>query len=254
LESIRQILAECCNAKEVVSRLLKIDDELQLRAVLLLNNWWHERNRVREGENRRSPDDIAAMCGRQATEIRNLQRRFSEEIANRNQRRKWAVPPNGVLKLNVDGAFREADKNGGWGYIFRDDHGDVVQSGFGRMHFACSPLHMELVACIEGVKTAIALGVNNAVLETDAQQVVWAIQSNEFRLAVEGGLIHELKDLLADSSVISQVKYVSRDCNRVAHELASLGSRSHSMAPSVMAGVPDCIMVWVSGDLADMVE
>jgi hypothetical protein len=63
LESIRQILAECCNAKEVVSRLLKIDDELQLRAVLL-NNWWHERNRVREGENRRSPDDIAAMCGR----------------------------------------------------------------------------------------------------------------------------------------------------------------------------------------------
>ena len=72
------------------------------------------------------------------------------------------------------------------------------------------------------------------------------IQSDEF--------IHELKDLLADSSVISQVKYVSHDCNRAAHELASLGSRSHSMAPSVMAVVPDCIMVLVSSDLADMVE
>jgi hypothetical protein len=56
----------------VVEKLLATDDEQQLRAVLLLNNWWHERNQVREGERRRSPNDIALLCGRQAIEIQNL--------------------------------------------------------------------------------------------------------------------------------------------------------------------------------------
>ena len=45
-----------------------------------------------------------------------------------------------------------------------------------------------------------------------------------------------------------------RDCNRVAHELAALGSKCEEAQPSVLAGVPDCIMYLVSGDLADVVD
>ena len=56
-----------------------------------------------------------------------------------------------MLKLNVDGAFRESDKNGGWGYVIRDENGDVIQSGSGRVLFATSLMHMELIACIQGV-------------------------------------------------------------------------------------------------------
>ena len=33
-----------------------------------------------------------------------------------------------MLKLNVDGAFRDSDKNGGWGYVIRDESGEVIQS------------------------------------------------------------------------------------------------------------------------------
>jgi ribonuclease HI len=33
---------------------------------------------------------------------------------------------------------------------------------------------MELTACIEGVKAAMSISANNIILETDAQQVVWA--------------------------------------------------------------------------------
>ena len=107
---------------------------------------------------------------------------------------------------------------------------------------------MELIASIEGVKAAISLGVNNIIMETDAQQVVWAIQGDDFRLAVVGDLVHELKELVVENFATFLVKYAPCDCNRVAHELASIGSRSHDLAPSVLAGVPNCILFLVSGN------
>jgi hypothetical protein len=55
--------------------------------------------------------------------------------------------------------FRESDMNGGWGYVIRDENGDVIQSGSGRVLFAISPMHMELIACIQGVTAAISLGI-----------------------------------------------------------------------------------------------
>lgn len=67
---------------------------------------------------------------------------------------RWQRPPSGSLKLNVDRAFREANKNGGWGYVIRDDGGRVIQSRFGRQRFACNLLHMDLRACEEGLKAA----------------------------------------------------------------------------------------------------
>jgi hypothetical protein len=74
MEPLRQQLAGCCTAKEVIENLLTTGDGLQLKGAFLLNNWWHERNRIREGEKQRSIDDIAGLCGRQATEIMNLQK------------------------------------------------------------------------------------------------------------------------------------------------------------------------------------
>jgi hypothetical protein len=50
------------------------------------------------------------------------------------------------------------------------------------------------------------------------------------------------------------VKFVPRECNRVAHELASIGSVCTEGMPSVMAGVPDCILHLVSSDSAGVVD
>jgi hypothetical protein len=68
-----------------------------------------------------------------------------------------------------------------------------------------------------------------------------------------GGLVHELKELLAENFMSPQLKYVPTECNHVAHELTSLGSMSVEETSSVMAGVPDCILYLVSSDSADMV-
>jgi hypothetical protein len=150
MEALRLELTNCSNAKEVVEKLLATDDEQQLRAVLLLNNWWHERNQVREGERRRSPNDIALLCGQQAIEIQNLRSLPAAKPRARTRRSKWERPPIGMLKLNVDGAFRDSGKNGRWGYVIRDESGDAIQSGSGRVPFASNPWHMELIACVEG--------------------------------------------------------------------------------------------------------
>ena len=173
----------------------------------------------------------------------------------RHGRRRWQRPQQGVLKLNVDGSFKIQEASGGWGYVIRYESGAVIQSaGWGRKDFACSPLHMELLACLQGLGAAIQLGIQNLELETDAKQVVEAVHGNEFRLSLVGGLVHEVKELLAENFMQPLVKHAPRECNHVAHELAALGSKSEEAQPSVLAGVPERIMFLVSGDLADMVD
>ena len=147
---------------------------VQLKAVFHLNNWWHERNQA--SQRRTTADEIAGLRGRQTTEIRNFQKSIGGVTEVRSRGRRWETPPHGLLKLNVDGAFRDSDKKGGWGYVIHDENGEVIQSGSERVSFTINPMHMELNACIEGVKAAMSLGVNNIILQIDAQQVAWAVR------------------------------------------------------------------------------
>ena len=146
--------------------MLTTGDELQLKGSFLLNNWWQERNQIREGKRRRSLDDIANLSGRQAIEISKLQKRIQSVPK---------VQATGLLKVNVDGAFRDLDNNGGWGYVIRDERGVVIQSGLGRITNAANSLYTELMTYLEGVKAVLSMGASQFILETDAQHVVWAM-------------------------------------------------------------------------------
>jgi ribonuclease HI len=239
---------------EIVKMILALRSGIRLKVIFLLYNWWNERNSVREGEKRRQAAHIAGLSWKQAMEIENLHKPMQQESGVRRRMRKWQRPQAGKLKINVDGAFRELDKNGGWGYVIRDEDGRVIHSGSGRQRYACNAMQMELRACIEGVKAARELGIGEIILETDAALVVEALLHNAFSLSMVGGVVHELKELLAENVISTQVKYVPRECNRVAHDLASIGSVSNEGIPSVLARVPDYIMFMVSNDSADMVE
>jgi hypothetical protein len=61
LEDLRVELTNCHDAKEVVSTILSKDNEVQLKASFLLNNVWHERNSVREGNQRRLSEVLAKL-------------------------------------------------------------------------------------------------------------------------------------------------------------------------------------------------
>jgi hypothetical protein len=63
-------------------------------------------------------------------------------------------------------------------------------------------------------------------------------------------LVHELKDILTDEFAEVSVEHVSRICNAVAHELASLGSFFQGEVVFSPGNLPDCIHVLVTSDLS----
>ena len=81
LNETRERLASYGPAKEVAEHILRLDSEHQSNVLCLLNNWWCERNRIREGERKREGWEVAAITSRQADEIRNLQHK--EHITSR---------------------------------------------------------------------------------------------------------------------------------------------------------------------------
>ena len=83
----------------------------------------------------------------------------------------WTKPPENTLKLNCDASFFPDERTGSWGTLIRDSDGDLVLSGRGRVNHLLSPFHAELIACLQGIQTAVNLGIGRIIVETDAQQV-----------------------------------------------------------------------------------
>ncbi|KAF8695375.1 hypothetical protein HU200_037607 [Digitaria exilis] len=165
--------------------------------VVLLWNWWAERNRVREGDKPRPTISIAHSVEVYAWEILNIFRQQKEKApANREQ---WCKPNVGYLKINCDAAFNEAKRNGGWGYVIRDEEGDVVSAGRGRLNHVLDSFQAEVIACLQGVQAATELGIGKAVVETDALQVVHACTSKACDLTTARSLISELRHTAADN-------------------------------------------------------
>lgn len=62
MEGTRIRLAEKESAREVVKSILELDNKEQIRVISVLWQWWRERNGVREGDRRRTADDLAEKC------------------------------------------------------------------------------------------------------------------------------------------------------------------------------------------------
>ena len=58
------------------------------------------------------------------------------------------------MTVNVDGGFSKGGGQGSWGYVIRDDEGEVIQAGAGKIRIALEAWQIELMACMRGVKAA----------------------------------------------------------------------------------------------------
>jgi ribonuclease HI len=106
-------------------------------------------------------------------------KRQKPELVQAGPKPRWCRPPNGVVKLNCDGAFSQSSRSGGWGFILRDHEGNVIGSGFGKLAKVLEPAHTEIIACLQAVQSAADLGIQNIILESDAAAVVNAVLSME---------------------------------------------------------------------------
>ena len=84
---------------------------------------------------------------------------------------KWSPPSAGLCKINVDGAYFQSTRNGGWGFVIRDHNGVMLAGGASPIRGLLSAEHAELIACHKAVEFAINHGFSPAILETDALEV-----------------------------------------------------------------------------------
>lgn len=91
LENWREKLSACQTSIEVVRMILSIRGVTQLKVLFLLCNWWHERNSVREGEQRQQADFIASLSCKQALEITNLNKNMQQGGGPLKQSEKMAT-------------------------------------------------------------------------------------------------------------------------------------------------------------------
>jgi ribonuclease HI len=113
------------------------------------------------------------------------------------RREKWRKPPSDVLELNCDASFLPRSSSGSWGFLIRDNAGDVVVTGRGKVDRLLSAFHAELVACLQGIQATVDLGIGHLIVETDAKMVVQAIKTNDFNDAAVGLLVTEIKNLVS---------------------------------------------------------
>jgi ribonuclease HI len=88
-----------------------------------------------------------------------------------------------MLKVNIAGSFFAADNTGGWGFIVRDENGEVRGAGAGRLQYVASAACAEAQACSAALLQAASWGMTRVIVESDAQSRVRAAKSSDFDLA-----------------------------------------------------------------------
>lgn len=69
---------------------------------------------------------------------------------------------------------------GGWGFVIRDSSGDVVGAGAGKITHASTATRTEAEACFQALSAAATWGISNAVVESDCQILLSALQSTDY--------------------------------------------------------------------------
>ncbi|PON52350.1 Ribonuclease H-like domain containing protein [Trema orientale] len=131
----------------------------------------------------------------------------------------------GQLKLNVDAAVKCYSGFIGIGVVVRDCNGMVL--GPSSLKFAghLSPFLAECVAVREGKKFAINHGLSPGVIETDAQNVVLALQEKTFN-ALEGPVVRDIYILL-ERLRNANCRFTCHSCNVAAYSLAQFAFRNN---------------------------
>lgn len=151
--------------------------------------------------------------------------------------------------MNCDASFRASDQSGSWGFVIRDSDGEVILTGRGRINHLLSAFQAEVIACLHGVQAALNIGIGKLILETDALLIKQALESPEAYDRPEEGLVNELQFLVSTNFIQFECVSYGRDCNRVAHELASSGYNCVEGQELLSNSIPDHIAVIVAADL-----
>ena len=136
--------------------------------------------------------------------------------------KRWCRPPEGYLKLNVDGSFHEESETGGTWMILRDGCGEIIFSACRNLGVCTGALDAELAACMEGLALAMQRTELPIIVEMDCAVAVTMINGGEEDRSPMAFLVREIKALLCNNGRV-RVECIRREQNLASHALANLG-------------------------------
>lgn len=130
----------------------------------------------------------------------------------------WKRPPEGVYKINTDGATSDDGRKSSIGVIIRDSKGERVAGLCKLLPGNYTVMETEIMAVEVGILVAKELELQKVITETDSLPVVQGIVAKENSKEVG----HLAQGILSLAGCFSSWKigHLKRDYNRVAHELA----------------------------------
>ncbi|XVE55332.1 hypothetical protein DITRI_Ditri03aG0150200 [Diplodiscus trichospermus] len=150
----------------------------------------------------------------------------SGRLCNRNavgedtgKNSKWAKPPNGWLKCNVDAATFIQNRRMGTGMITRNSNAQFVAARrLPRGNFIGDALMAEAISLKEVLSWIKELQLENVIVETDALAVVNLLKGEGIIRSIIGLIIDDCK-FLTNEITNCKISYVRRSTNHVAHLL-----------------------------------
>lgn len=220
LDNERTKLGACPNARAVVQELLGLNSERSILCATLLWQWWSRRNKINAKEKVGPPAGILSQVRYWAGEAKTYCSKSASGRA-RADVQCWQRPEGDMLKINIDGAFTPETRRGGWGFVVRDQSGNVRGSGAGCLPIIASAAQAEAQACDEALKAAADWGMTNIILETDSQNLAKAMQSTSFDRAPDGILYRDMRLFSQLSFTSFALSAIPRTCNNLAKYGAS---------------------------------
>jgi hypothetical protein len=254
MDDLRRKLSTYESAAPVIQEILCIkEEEKKLVVLCMLWRWWLQRNKKNKGGQRLSADEVIRQARYWVSESLQYCKKEKKEPKAVSPSQCWQKPTGEVLKINIDGAFQSANRTGGWGFVIRDNAGHARGSGAGRIEYVASAVQAEAVACSEALQASASWGMGHILLETDSLILASALKGTEYDLAPEGVLYRDMRSFLNLNFISFDVIHVPRSCNKVAHELAALGSNQGLPRLVWPECVPDDVHVLVASEFAEPV-
>jgi hypothetical protein len=254
-DELRDHMCTLQDPKEVVQKILELEPEKKIQICCTLWCWWSSRNKLNAEGKGISVDEILRQANHWVMECKQyyLKQKGERETGIERVACRWIPPDSDIIKVNIDGAFSDVTKQGGWGFVARDNLGEVRGSGAGCIPHVASALQSEAIACLEAVQAAAAWGMGHVQVETDCKNLVTAVNTKEYDGAPEGVIFREIRSFVQLNFISFNISYCPRDCNKVSHALAAWGTNQTLSRRWWLDFVPDDFCVLVASELAEPV-
>ncbi|KAK4433554.1 hypothetical protein Salat_1117700, partial [Sesamum alatum] len=155
---------------------------------------------------------------------------------------RWIPSSTGKVKINFDGALFKVPAGAGAGMVARDHNGFCVAWNYQFIPHILDAEHAEALALRMLVEIAIARGWKDVVLEGDCWTLVKKIKEDSNDISYIGPIVQETKVLLRRFSMWN-IRWIARDNNKAAHNLAHLACSWQIQQPFLPVNVISAIQV-----------